>query len=216
MIQRELENYCLDLYERTNKLWSDSKGKYPDWKYGYNVLYGPPRIGVDLFFVSYQGAGDDKTVRMKWPPKQFYAVDNYKLGNTLKRIFRQIGKFHLIEESSGSAVIFFNSPSASNWKENPSDLRRILEKFSIEELGKLIAYMKPKIIIAIGNDTFSKLSNDKQNPIMGSWCNIVRYGSFQSSFVLGVPHLSGARIRSEDMATVVREIDRIINEITSA
>lgn len=208
MIAKEnIEKHCQDLYKRTYDLWISLKDSYPDWKYGYNILYAPPQIKPKIFILSFQGAGGDKTVRKTWPKVNFYSESKYPLGQKLSKIFTDVGRYQLLRNGSGSSVIFFQSPNMNQWKSNPTIIREKLEEFSLKEVKDLLYLMKPRVILAIGLEVFKRLEvQEAESPIKGRWCDIVKKGEFGNSKLIAVPHLTGARLSREDLSTIMKHI----------
>ena len=48
---REVTEYCADLYRRTRTLWLGLEGQYPTWECQFSILYGPLQVSPDLLIL---------------------------------------------------------------------------------------------------------------------------------------------------------------------
>jgi|GEM_PF-4385865 len=207
----ELKSYCKSVYKETLQLCE--KNKDQGQIKGSWCLCGPPMIEPDVFFISYQGGGGDKTFHKTWPAQNFYYNSPYRLGQLLTSIFVNAGKREMLRLSTATALIFFQCSSVEHWKSMPIHIRNELEQFSYSHALSFIEKMRPKLVLAIGSDAFKALVKNPSLIIQPYRNKIVQEGTFANRRVLGISHLTGCRLKSDERNIIQLNIQRALNSI---
>ena len=207
----ELKSYCRQVYKKTLQLCKTHKNQ--DQIMGSWCLCGPPMIEPDVLFISYQGGGGDQTFHKRWPDQQFYYNSPYRLGQLLTKIFTDAGKGEMLRLSTGTALVFFQCCSMKYWKTTPKHIRDELEQFSSTHALSFIEKMRPKLVIAIGSDAFKALVKNPSKVIKPYRNKIVQEGHFAHSRVLGIAHLTGCRLKSDERDTIHSNIQDVITSL---
>lgn len=232
----EIEDFCEKLYEETNELyWEFKRDSSEDAEPsddendlgideivpGTLPMVGPPIYRPDIFIVSLQGAGGDRTVHTRWPEHQLYDNDTYHLGRALRRLFENLRAHPLLAASTGAPLIFFQSPSVGEWNKLNRIWRRRLEQFSKEKLFKLISLSQPKLVITIGINVFDQLAS-KSGRESGSHMfrtslknhRLYARGSLDQTPVVGMSHLTGSQLSHKEVSDIQKylaeDLDRFV------
>jgi len=219
---RELEDLCSAMYAEVRKVWSGLEGRLSTWPCGYMPLFGPPRIAPPLMIVGLNpGYGHqvttDQIAPLTWPPALTYLASTGRLAGALRRMFRAVGRHDLLEQAMATSLIFFRSQSMDKksdvyrWKDNSPEIRAQLERLSRQWLDRLIAAARPRVVMAIGKETFFKLASETRpalyDAVGAKQVPILRYGALGDTPVIGVPHLSGyPGLSNAQRATMAKEV----------
>ena len=156
---REVIEYCADLYRRTRTLWLGLEGQYPTWECRFSILYGPPQVSPDLLILGRNPGFDPDDLYneeiLTWPKANEYTNKNWKLATKLRSIFADAGISNLLDRSVGTNQLFFKSKGIGRhetglgWADNPLPIRKRLEEYCTQELEQLIRLLKPRLVLAI-------------------------------------------------------------------
>lgn len=150
--QRELEGLARRMYRETMERCKDPRWREEARK--VTLLYGPPMMRPDLFLVSFQGGGEDRSPsRETWPEQLVYLCDPYKFGSALRRNFAAAGLSEtLAERTVAMAACFPEAPSAeaNSWmaKQGP---RAEWRMFSSDWVKRMITAMRPRAVLLFGD-----------------------------------------------------------------
>lgn len=180
--------YCETMKRLEDPCWSEVAQKV-------TLLYGPPMVRPDVFLVSFQGGGGDPSSSLQtWPDKLLYLDDHYpdgtprkpndRFGETLQQSFRDAGLWEtLTKRTVAMAACFPESANADQWmvKQGP---RAEWRKFSSAWVKRLIAAMRPRVVLVIGSKASKALEVHDQ------WCDVERRES-DSHMVYGRMKIEG-------------------------
>lgn len=234
--QCEIEAFCEKLYEETNELyWEFKRDCSEDGELsedeneqcideivpGTLPMVGPPIYRPDIFIISLQGAGADRTVHTRWPEHQLYDNDTYHLGRALRRLFKRLEAQPLLTDSTGAPLNFFQSPSAREWNRVERSWRRRFEQFSKNKLLELLSIIKPKLIITIGINVFDQLvpraALAEERPKYRR--SLISHRLYERGFlsqtpVVGMSHLTGSQLSNEEISDIenylAEDLDRFV------
>ena len=202
----DIQGVCDTIYGEVASFYA-SRAARMEQAAGYDILYGPPVMHPDMVFLGYQPGGSEKDVapeiergeRLPIPSQCAYAYATW----TLARRMREIWSVPVLAQCTGLNANFFRARSASAWNQVRAELRREMESFSLTRAELLVRTMAPRRIVAIGLKTFRRLNEGPETlAVRRKRGALVVQGEIWGIPAVGVIHLSGARIRSDEMVTM--------------
>jgi hypothetical protein len=224
MAQAKLEKLVQSIYHETKAKWREySKSSRFIYKYGYWVLVGPPKFRPPVFIVSsnpgasrasMEQAGPGILSPKSWPERLNYLRRISPFANKLSDVFDGVPSVN-VEDCCAGYGLFFRSKDLRTWKnEVPGDIRRDAEAFSMESTKEILDAAKPGLVLTVGKDCFKKFSektiSSQSRPWGSKTIDLLKTGEAVGIPVLGVPHLSGARLSRDHMAEIASEITNAI------
>ena len=212
--QQELEQLAQCMYRETMERRKDLRWMEVAQK--VTLLYGPPMMRPDVFLVSFQGGGKDRSPsRETWPEQLVYLCDTYEFGGALRRNFGAAGLSEtLAKRTVAMAACFPEAPraEASKWmvKKGPRAEWRV---FSSDWARRMIAAMRPRVVLLFGSKASYALGLDNQwRDVQSQPHRGMVYGRGE---VEGFPavychHLSQGWAKDE-VQTCLAEVKRIVN-----
>ncbi len=200
-----------NLYQETKQKWEEA-GSDPSC---FAIFYSQVIENAKIALIGYNPGGNEKDFNVQninSPEKHEYIDQNYKLARNVRKIFEYAKLEKVLEDSVKFNLIFFRSKVAKDFTNK--DLINYSEKKAIEILDKL----RPKIIIAEGFDTFTRIIQLKKGLLVEDIYldkkMILRKGKLDNTFVLGIIHPSGARGISDAMLhKLAEEIKTVIDSL---
>jgi hypothetical protein len=109
-------------------------------------------------------------------------------------------------------AIYFRAPEISAfWRELPQPLRSPLKQHCVASTRKIIAAIKPKLIVAIGMSTL-KLFVARGNPdVVHNGRKLTRTDKIEGCPALATLHLTGAHISKEDRVKIYERIRNFLH-----
>ena len=216
---REVINYCADLYRRTRVLWRGLEGQYPTWECRFSILYGPPQVRPDLLILGRNPGFDvedlyDEEI-LTWPNANEYTNKSWKLATKLRSIFADAGLKNLLARSVGTNQLFFKSKGIDRhktglgWKDNPLAVRKQLEEFCTHEVEGLIRLLQPKLVLALGLSVFDDIADVGSRGVEGvKGRRVAAIGVANGAKAVGIIHPTGAQVSNADWSIVAKELGR--------
>lgn len=110
--QIEVEACCASVYRKTLELYDRISPKMCNHKYGYKILYGPPKLDAPILFIGYQpaggasdaDAGEKSGERDGWPEKLEYLSAEWRLAKKIRAVWKP----DLLQNCVGMNSIFFD------------------------------------------------------------------------------------------------------------
>lgn len=224
MNDQELNEWCKMLLDKVRDRWRDVRSKYPDvdvLEGGWGVLYSPIRLRPDLMIIGINPGGDrtdfNENEALQIPKQHEYfdcSVDNhgkprngYKLATKTVNVFSDMNLKDLLKESVKLNLLFFRSRNWKHWETVKEPLRKELESFCADLVLEFIKVLKPRTILAESKSTYRKLHDTfkeravlpvKEFPDLPQCYIKTQYAELM---LIGIDHLTGARIRAEDRET---------------
>ena len=78
----------------------------------------------------------------------------------MRRLFGHINQTEMLKDSVKLNMNFFRSRDSGEWKTAPEPARQSMERFSLERVRRIIAAVRPKVIIAEGTAAFDTLRRE--------------------------------------------------------
>lgn len=194
-----VEELCRQTYKETSAFYDRVAPELGSNALGFRILYGPPIFEAPALFIGYQPGGlisNDQDHR-GWPARCDYADAEWKLAARLREIF----SVDQLSRCTGLNAVFFRAPSIEGWRRIPLPLRREIEAFCRHRAERVVSVLNPRQIIIIGLGTFDWLvPAPARNVILTSSENkvLAKEAKLWECPAVGVPHLSGDRIRTAD------------------
>ena len=197
--QEALERQVQRIYDEANNYAKLHGGV----EHGMNVLYGPPIPNPKVMIVSLQGGGKDgKAPQTTWPGELAYLDGRHEFGRRLVRDFDKGGLGDVLRRNTVATNLAF--PQAERfapWLRTPG-AQAWLER-SAAWMDRLIALIRPKLLLTYGKDSFERLSGrPKRNRIEETKRNGIP--------LIGCGHLiQGARL--DERAEAIDRVRRLIS-----
>ncbi len=231
--QKNLDELAKSLYQETRHLWRDVRKEIPEiGERGYQVLNGPPILHPDIFFLSLN-PGFSKATQIsqgwtpspsRWPDQLGYIKNPSDFAVKFRQIFAASADLkNLIDlkRCNASYTMFFRSKDWDEWKnilrEKPAT-RKCIEVDCLEKVHELIELSKPKVIITFGKHAFKKTATKKNEELDFPWGEkslvLFRLGEHNGIKLIGLPHISGARLSNEHIDKIPKFIAAKMNELS--
>ena len=172
---------------------------------GMNVLYGPPMLDPKVMIVSLQGGGKDgKAPQTTWPGELAYLDGRHEFGRRLVRDFDGAGLGHILRGSTVATNLAF--PQASRFAAwlRSAGARGWMDQ-SAAWLERLLALMRPAVLLTYGKEPFERLTGRRKR-------NRVEETTRRGIPLIGCGHL----IQGATLADRVEAISRVKKLIDSA
>ena len=179
---------------------------------GYDMMFGPPLLGAEIFFIGYHPGGtieQGKVIQPAdrtpvWPSQCEYAVSDWKLARVLQAIFSTT----FLLQCTGSERQFFRAADSKTYGMWPNDLRRLTEDFSLRHLRTLVEVLAPKRVVFIGKkamettvDRFDVVEQRERGDFL------IGTTEFAGVPAMGCVHLSGgARLTRGEVTSVTKAL----------
>ena len=222
--QQKLENLALSIYKETKDNWSRYSNDNDYIRdHGYWVMVGPPKVNPPVFIVSSNPGASSSSMRAlsieeltphAWPVTLNYTRQISPFAKKLASIFDGVEGLSL-EDCCASFRLFFRSKSLTDWKSAvPEHIRKEVEETSRYNLLRIIEASSPKLILAVGGDSYESVATahlkTEQRPWGTKTIDLLKTGKLGRFPVLGVPHVSGAHLSREHMAEISSRISSLI------
>ena len=136
--QRELEQLAECMYEKAFCLLGERSAKI-------TALFGPPLVRPDVFLVSFQGAGEDRSPsRPTWPERLLYLDDTYRFGKRLRKEFRDAGLCETREKRTVAMAAYFIEAEDSEADQ------AAWQAFSTKWVMRMLRATRPRVVLVIG------------------------------------------------------------------
>lgn len=196
---KAVEECCRETYEETRTFYEKVSPQLGSCALGFRILYGPPIFEAPVLFIGYQPGGTVAHVQdhQGWPEICDYAVAEWRLASRLREIFA----VDQLARSTGLNAVFFRAPNVEKWRRVPLPLRKEIESFCHLRAKRIIDALRPRQVVSIGLRTFDSLvpATAQTVSLRGSGDKVLakeaRLGEWPA---VGIPHLSGDRIRNDD------------------
>lgn len=208
----------------TKEIYLEYKDKYPFWKHGIKVFYSSVVVKPPLMIISYQPGGteknfaeEEKTLFEKgdFQLQSFnsYTETSHPMSRKIQNFFNFTGGFELLKTSVVFPLIFFRSPSVTEWRKIPRLTRIKMEEFSFLKVKEIVNTLQPQRILVLGIETYEQLK-DILPPIKKELVLHRRQSNGERMVItsqageyklFAVIHPSGARISTVDW-DIIREL----------
>ena len=196
---RKIEALLREAYSETHEMFNDPElsSVVND---GLTISYGPPIYKPDLLLLSFQGAGDDKTVYKEWPKRLLYADTKspHRFGKVLRKLCRDTGLHTTLETSTMAfPAVFPQAKKSTHWN-SEKEPYAVWRRHSVKWVERLVGVIEPKVVMVFGKETSKAFGiswdkverNDKQNwPTFG-------VSQFQSVPAVYCCHLSRRGVKA--------------------
>jgi len=130
----------------------------------------------------------------RWPEVSEYVTESWPLAKKLRNIFGTT----LLHQCVGLNAIFIRSDSIEAYQRNfDLCIRRQIKEFCLPCVCEIIEAIRPRKIVAIGIETL-RLFGKADPCLMGDKDVLARMGTGAGRDVIGVIHLTGARMSTPD------------------
>lgn len=204
-----LQALCGEVYRETEQFYKSKAHQMGATALGFAILYGPPILNPETLFLGFQPGGGlvDAEAGLKdgernhWPDRIHYATEEWRLATQM----RQIWHTSTLDRCTGLNATFFRAPNIKEWNTLPGGLRQEMEEFSNKRARRLIDAMAPKRIVVIGLGTFDLLADRGHELVhQEGQKTLIKQGRIWGVPAIGIIHLSGARIRREEMDVLAK------------
>ena len=157
--QLELEQLARCMYEEAfSRLGERRAGEAK-----ITALIGPPLARPDVFLVSYQGGGEDRSRSCPtWPERLIYLDDDYRYGRRLRREFCRAGLFETLEKRTVAMAACF--PEAGESEADQVEWRA----FSTKWVKRMLRATRPRVVLVFGSKASDALGLEDK------WCHVKR------------------------------------------
>jgi len=154
------------------------KSKYPSWKTGFKIFYGPVKKNPKLMIISYNPGGGTYYFQKEdlhrfekgdfsAPKTNSYLIRKNRMAKRMQDLFR--GNKKILEESVTFPILFFRSKDLDTWNTVPKKKRVAMEQFCYSKVLEIFDQIKPNKILILGFGTdhqlrkhfFNELYNEK-------------------------------------------------------
>ena len=144
--QRKIETLLREAYSETHEMLNAPElGSVV--KDGLTLSYGPPIHKPDLLLLSFQGAGDDKTVQKEWPKKLLYLNDEYSFGPPLRKLCRDAGLLPSLQSlTMALPTVFPQARKADRWEKGPAPYS-VWREHSVGWVQRLAKAIRLKVVV---------------------------------------------------------------------
>jgi len=203
----DLEAICTGVYEDTRKLPQLTANP----ALGFEILMGPPLKRPPIVFIGYQPGNGSLSVEQarqagyeqEWPKTNEYLTASWPLAKRMRRMFG----VELLQQCVGLNAIFVRSRSAHTYVRSLSRHdRRAVRAFCLEEVGKLVRAMDPRLVVVIGFSTLELFGAGTADLRNHSGRVLTRFGEVHGRRAIATLHLTGSQIANAD-------IDRIASQV---
>lgn len=216
--QEGLEARCRALYHEVKQFWLSNRETYATWELGYSILYSPPVYHPALVTIgenpgSLRGQIYSPAEHSSWPNHNVYYHDTWPLAKKLQALFSSIGELDALRDSVGFAVNFFRSRPSSDrdvglrWRDNPPQIRRVLEEFAKSKALNLIRLLEPRLIVTLGMKAFDTLAG-KPIEVLERRNNsrLCTFGYIENTPTIGMIHPTGSWVSNADWNRIMKHI----------
>lgn len=205
--------------QRVYEYW---KQQHDDWEPGVKIFYSPVHSDTDLLLLGFQPGGSERRSEHEAfengdfsPPKRNqYGHHTWKLAKKMRELFD--GNQDVLENCVASNIVFFRSPTTDEWDSLSTDTRSEIEDFCWEQVEGLIERVDPAVIVTIGIRTFDQVTDrlklETQVHQTRGNDRLVASSVDVSPQVVGMMHLTGARISTEDTERLYSGTRQILGE----
>lgn len=213
----DIEAFCSSIYKRTHSKWLEEPEYLKTYDLAYRVLYTPPRELPPLLILALNpGAGGAKQCEPElcWPNENEYLLREYPFSKAVYERFEWMKKLDILTNCVGANINFFRSSCLGwrfdglGWANNPPEVRRRLEQFCLNEVKSLVREMRPNRILLIGMKAFDLLAAEPSTRYERDNARLCCRGAVLGFDALGVYHLTGARVSTQDRDRVWTEVKR--------
>ena len=152
------------LVGETYRFWQTLENAYPFWRSGFMVFFSPVRPNAGVLILGANPGGDATAFNVPLatsiPSSHDYFTYGYPLAEQMRRLFGHINQTEMLKDSVKLNMNFFRSRDSGEWKTAPEPIRQSMESFSLERVRRIIAAVKPKVIIAEGTAAFDTLRRE--------------------------------------------------------
>ena len=197
--QRELEQLAQCMYDEAFSRLDGAASKI-------TMLYGPPLVRPDVFLVSFQGGGEDRSPSCRtWPERLLYLDDNYSYGTRLGNEFRRAGLFETLEKRTVAMAACF--PEAGESEADQAEWR----VFSTNWVKRMLRATRPRVVLVLGRNASEALG------LEDAWCD-VECGPGRMGRVYGRAEMEGSpavychdlpRASTDDVQKCLIEVKRL-------
>jgi hypothetical protein len=204
MNQTEIDKIARKIYQDTAEFYERIQTRLKGASTpGYKILYGPPLRYSPIMFIGEQPGGsavDAKDERSTWPAVAEYAVASWTLARKMQAMFN--AEFHgMLRQCTGTNEIFLRAPSRE-WYSKTVDatLQKEIRDFCQPRVWALAQAIEPVFVACIGLGTFRRLADQRTVVRRSSTTGypLVETGTFAERAAVGVAHLTGVPLRSEE------------------
>ena len=134
-------------------------------KTGFSILWTPPLVGAEILLCGVCtadfGSEDENKEHLSGniPTRNIYMNSTHKFGTTVERAFREFGRIDLFENCVGMNVWHFQYIGRARRGNFPIESVEFCEA----NTKKIIEYLKPKRIIALGGEAQRVLAKQFSN-----------------------------------------------------
>jgi len=188
------------------------KENYSDYDPGVKVFYSPVYRNPHLLILGYQPGGSEfgdlhekfEAGRFSPPAEHEYLTESWDLTRPVRnKLFRDAT--HHIEDSVALNLLFYKSPSISEWKALEESKRNEIESFCISHTTTIVEELSPENVLIIGWETWDELTEVfgfetertvERNGYRGN--DLVRISDSSSPQYIGIRHVSDRHSPSDD------------------
>lgn len=199
------DQWAESVQQRVYEYW---KQGHDDWEHGVKIFYSPVHSDTDLLLLGFQPGGSGKGSEHEGfengdfsPPKRNqYSHHTWMLAKKMRELFD--GNQDVLENCVASNIVFFGSPTTDEWDSLPTETRSEIEDFCWEQVEGLIERVDPEVILTIGIRTLDQVTDrlklETQVHQTRGNDRLLASSVDVSPQVVGMIHLTGARISTED------------------
>jgi hypothetical protein len=196
----DAEALCKSVYQDTSSEYERIKPDLGGYALGFKILYGPPLVNPPILFIGYQPGGRESDAaageaigeRRGWPTRCEYAYEQWRLAKQMRKVWSP----DFLSRCVALNAIFFRAPTAVDWKKYLG--RREAEQFCFDRVKAIADVLAPVQIVAIGFETFDRLTTGKVVLSGSKNRSLVKTGALWGYPVHGIIHLS-AQISNSDI-----------------
>ena len=199
--------------------WKES---HNDWEHGVKIFYSPVHSQTDLLILGFQPGGCGKGKEHSrfergdfTPPEQhFYITEGWDLAKEMRDLFD--GHKDVLSNSVASNIVFFRAPNTGEWDGLDKSRRTSIEDFCLEYIEELVDRVNPEMILTVGLRTFDKVAGrmglDKEVVLSRSNGRLLAASDESAPKVVGMIHLTGARISTDDKSRLYMKTQELLAE----
>lgn len=214
----KLDRWAADVVEEVYREWKEN---FSHWEAGFSVFNSPVREEPELMILGYQPGGtaeDFQRAKKRYQSGEFHlpegnelTTSGYRLAQEMRRLFE--GRREMLEQSVFTNLIFFRSPDTGEWGSRDSDRVNQAEEFCFQKTREILERLNPKRILVIGVTTFDRFidvcvedPNTQPSTIEGENGRVLCSADVDSTKMVGMKHLTGARPSSEEFEILRAEL----------
>ncbi|HKW34172.1 MAG TPA: hypothetical protein VJN92_14265 [Candidatus Acidoferrum sp.] len=214
-MEKDAERLCNLIYSETKAFYETIADRCENQ--GFQILLGPPFVEAPILFIGYQpgrGLKSPEEERQygsedRWPSRCEYVTEDWALARNMRLMFPQ----ELLERCVGLNAIFVRSPNAQHYRSRvEAKLRREIEVFCLVSIGRILAALRPKLVVIFGFETLALFG--ESTPVLRSGKSgrvLARTARVAGRQAVGTLHLSGAHISRQDRETIAGYILAVLD-----